>query len=435
MFSLLVWTTLASLPAPPVAAPPELTILVHARVSRMISRDELSQINTFVIEHVYLGEQDLLKQAFEVRCFTRKGIEALWERGPLWMAPGSDQPSTQSRPDQTLYFDPPLHKGEEGIWWLRKEPKKGRLVPYYPYYPSRVWDENPARLATPAPARKVLDTANELYRHFVGGIYVDTSHYSFPYRDALQWARTVEQIAAAPAEQRLTLLKEHCRSDNRHIAAWCVRALAKHRSAANRTFLRELALDKDSSVSAQIAVDDVLLAIDAPQWRDSKERRRLLTRWLSGEIDDDEDFSFMSDHIRQVLRRKQLDWSTWLPLLLRFEEVNGGLKGCCYRWMELLRDKSPEAEMDRAFVFKSMLKELQGTKGHRREVIAEKFAHLYPLADVELAAADALARQTSDEDLSPLLKIIHRKSELRRQADERLKAPSTPSGVEKNGEK
>jgi hypothetical protein len=206
-----------------------------------------SEIGAFKISQVFVGPKSLNEESFE--CPVSHALIG-----------------TQIEPNNDRYVES-LEKGSEGLWWLIRDPKDGKLRP-----------------ELRGKSIDLYQTRRFPYQnHRLGRIVQDYGRtFENDYKQGLLWAESAEKVYHASSdEERTRLLKEIAALDGTPSAGWAVALLANVNSKGTIEFLRSWSRNEKLSADSQVTLDRSLYRLDPQNWRSCDDRQRLLSRWLA----------------------------------------------------------------------------------------------------------------------------------------------------------
>jgi hypothetical protein len=328
------------------------------------------------------GETGRYDVAFEVlRVYCGAGLVP----GSRFVGTFSDD-RLQLNSDPSTYMDPPVKRGEVGIWWV--EGGTG------PHTPMLMWSGRDGgrsagwrTVAFPVPARKILATT------------------LIAFTEAEEWATEVERLAKATQRQRLRLWMNGAQSSNRHIATWSLKMLEENCSKSD---LIERCYDLLGagrlSIAAEVAVEDLLCRHDARRWLASELRMKLLEHWISGALTDELLACLVANRFHDALAQRQLAWKAWLPLMKRWIVTDCMDLAVEMRVFACYEPSLPDSRAIRDEIVAFALGLLKEATDVEEKVFAAKWlTRLPPVSDKELATVKALQQQSGDARVRDLL--------------------------------
>jgi hypothetical protein len=255
--------------------------LVQARTTQVAKGQPPEFRGTFVITHVYAGNDQLKGKAFE--CSTA--------HQQMGSRVGPDRDRRVSR----------LEEGTEGLWWLRAEGKDNTLRPELR---AAVIDEYQLR---PFPYQNSrLSTTDDLRPRDLAA----------EYKEGLEWANAVETIYRAKSDaERETLLRRLATTEAAPSAGWAIALLAKGNREGTTAFLERLVDNDKLSADSQVTLDQVLARIDGTVWRTSERRSRLLGRLLEAGAAKPRTFETGCKRLLDGLRAGDIDFALYAQVL------------------------------------------------------------------------------------------------------------------------
>jgi hypothetical protein len=144
------------------------------------------------------------------------------------------------------------------------------------------------------------------------------------YQIGIAWAKALREIYHATNRcKRLRLLRHEALARDSLASRIAILVLgANELRDANMPFLAKLATRKELSILGQVTLDEVLAGANWKSWQSSKQRLKMLERWLSEPIPHPKQYRYIVDRFRSILHtdmlhRKDMDAGMLLPIFQR----------------------------------------------------------------------------------------------------------------------
>lgn len=339
--------------------------IVSAQVSSVSSEGSVQKV-ILVVKDVYFGSADLAGRTFTVM--------------------------NRARGSYVLSL-PKLKVGEIGIWLVRSE--NGTITP-------AVYEMLKISATVQLPAIE----SNQL-----------------KYKEAVVWAKAVQQISHAEPKRRIGLLKQAAVSSEPVVSAWAVETIGRTKSKGQVAFLERLVENKKLPIRGQVMLDAALAKLKGKKWYLSEARGALLRKWVRSKMG--------ARDAGKVLVRIDVSWqhrttSTERTLaLVKTMVLNEGIplavrERCCgVTGSVVIREK----DGDKAF---KLLVELVQRKKEPRIRIAAAYAirhsvgadkaRLAAIRTVRMKVADQKVRKILGEAIERAEKALKSKTEKSRQS-------------------
>jgi hypothetical protein len=172
-----------------------------------------------------------------------------------------------------------LKKGTEGLWWVFEDAEDKTLRPildahtlhelgigYFPY-------QKNLGLSLGEPANHRFETGPKLQVEF--------------WKEGEAIVKGVAEVYAAKTDkERRVLLERYAATEGSPIATWAIAMLARGPREPAARYLMALVKNDKLEATSQIKLDELLCELDAKGWVGSKDRKRLLVRWLDVSVAD-----------------------------------------------------------------------------------------------------------------------------------------------------
>jgi hypothetical protein len=287
--------------------------------------------------------------------------------------------------------------GEQGIWPLARE--RGKLVVYL----------DPFILAGQGlwwfPFR---DAGSD-------GLPQHSEHSKERYSLGRPWAIAVQDFCKAKDDDsRVVVLKKYALAKDSPISAWAIWNLGKLEDAATTDFLSGLALKEDLSVLGQTVLDRVLSERRGQAWDRSKERRKLLDKWITTPLAHPEYYKSMImidprlQRIGDALKADKRELAMVLQLLEPLVVKDCRLpKDRENELASLLHALEPTTSKAKQAVFTFLVRVIERSPfPQARESAASAVNHCLPLDKQQIAILKKTKRATPDETVAEQLRQL-----------------------------
>jgi hypothetical protein len=332
-------------PQAPLPSPFAGLILVQAKVIEVKLQEKGDMIpSTQEIVHVYCGPGELVGKTF------------------------ADSSSRSGQDSIGTTATPPLQKGEIGIWSLKESPE-GLFVKRYPHlgfsYRARA-------LSTPG------------------------------YGQIQALAEGIERVCKAKPAERVSVLRKLALSPSPQLSAWALHVLAEAKPEGLEKMLDELLTDEKLSVTAQIALDEILSATRGARWQKSERRRKFLDKWVSTRHDE-QDAEHIFTRLATVGRQGELSDRNLLQLLVTAASNEEMSRAARQQALFVIGTIAGRGQ-DEGLAFAFLTKEIQGAKEQElRMAAAYALKNLVPLDKDKAAVIRALKENVQDAKLLAVL--------------------------------